>query len=151
MMSNLIQKEAKIVGAIFVSAVLFEIFGWFPGIVYITGAFPTASHKIESAVTFILLFSSLFILAFEIKRFYLLAIILVGGLMFYGLLGIVNHIRFNSPPEVKSLWITINVVVVALLAWIIISAFRKKIIGWRELFFSLTCSYLGVIYLGLFK
>ena len=150
-MSLHLQKESRIVGSIFVSAVLSQIFGWFPGLVYITGSFPTASLKIESAIVIFILFSSLFILAIEIKRLYLLAIILVGALMFYGLLGIVNNIGINSPMDVKGFWITINLVVVTLLAWMVISAFRKKIISWRELFFSLAGSYLGVIYLGLIR
>ena len=146
-----VKHSARVVLLVLITAILAQLIGWFSGLVAITESFPTASHNSESGLVLVCLFSALAALASGYARFIKAALVVIGALAFFGVAGLVIHIRVESPLGVAIFWGLTNLLVVLMLGWILILGYTTKTIDWRELFISMTCSYMGLIYLGLTK
>lgn len=148
-MSASMKREGVVIAILLVGGVIAEVAGLFPGLTYLTQSFPTHHHRIESAVIVVILLASLGGLISDHAHTPKWSVSGACSLMFLATAKIVVRIDSSSstPIDVLAFWTFINLVVVGLLAWIVISAFLKDVIGWRDLFFSLVVANAAFAYL----
>ena len=77
------EKRAKAIILFLILLILAQIIGLAPGLIYLTGSFPTYFHKIESIALVTILFSSLLIVAFNKIFVRKKAILVIGALIFF--------------------------------------------------------------------
>lgn len=143
-----IERRAKAILVVSVGAVVSQLIGLAPGLQYLSGAFPTYFHKTESIVLLLILITSLAFVSFASGRILTTALVILGALMFYsGYKGIAT-IESVDPLHVRAIWAGVSFIVTVALAWVVIGAFQGKILGWREMFFSLVLSNGGFLYLN---
>lgn len=146
-----IKNSARLVLLLLVAAIIAEFFGWFFGLVAITGSFPSASYKYESGLVLVCLFSALATLASGYKRLFRVSLVVVGALVFFGVAGLVIHIRAAAPLDVVMFWGLTNLIVVLMLGWLLALGYTTKAIDWRDLFISMACCCVGLLYFFLAK
>lgn len=140
-----IRREAIIVSLFVVIAISLQIIGWLPSLNMIMMSFPVYPQKFESALILLLLLVSLLCLIFGSARFTRLAVVCVCCLLFFSCAGFVNKIWSDAPLHTQAFWITGNVFTTVMLAWLVFTAFKKNIVGWRDIFLSLTITNVAIV------
>ena len=144
-----IANRAKVVSVIFVSAIILQVIGIVPGLEYISGSFPTHFHRVESVALVLGLFASLLVVSFSSGKSLLIALTILGSLMFYSGYKTIISVASLELSHARIIWFSVGLVMTGALAWIVFGAFRQKVVGWKSLFFSLLVADFGLIYLKL--
>lgn len=143
------QTRSRTVLAFFTVMVVAQFVGIIPGLTFLLGAFPTYFHRVESTVIVIALFALLIGSSFGTKRVQIVTQIGIGTLAFYSVYQLIFTVDPAVPPRVLAIWCATRSVVVIVLSWVYIGAFREHLLGWREAFYSLALANVGFVYLSL--
>lgn len=145
--------RSRVVLVVFIIAIVVQVARIKPCLAYIASAFPTYLHRTEASILTLVLFTSLLITAFTKTSLRYIALVIIGALMFYvGYRALIKTIvgvagLVTAPVHLHILWTSSSYVMFIILAWVILGAYKQKIIGWRELAASLVLAGMGAFYL----
>lgn len=147
MNNNTVAFRAKLLGILLVTGIFLQLLGLAPGLEYISGSFPTYFHKTESIFLVLVLLISLVTVSFVTGQAQAIALIILGALMYYSGYKALISLSTIELMHARAIWASVAFLMTGALAWLVFGAFRRRILGWREMFFSLCLANIGFIYL----
>jgi hypothetical protein len=144
---NAVIYRSRVLLTVFIAMVVIQLADIYPGLMYISGAFPTHFHRIEAIILTFVLLISLIVTSFFYGRLQYIALIIIGALMFHSAYKVVLEINSVEPIHVRITWARVSFIMSVSLAWVIFGARRLGVFSWGGLAISFMIASAGVLWL----